>query len=369
MGIISATAYDNSDESMLHTDRLQIPRLSRRLPSSVVSQNCGIAIKPYTNWPKSGLAKVCFKPLQHLQRPLVEPAITNLSWIWHLCCFLHACGKQTPNWSGFMQHVTCGPHSAIAKVQMHPLIDLNPSNESCVYSTLIFVLSQARQLGLPVTCIMFDQPLWLKAVDICMSCGLDIVCRLGGFHLLMSFIGCIGHIMSGSGLQDIFLLNYGPNTVQNMLSGKTYDRAVRGHLLLERALMHLLLEMLLPEDADTVTSETDQFSSSDVEHLLKVCEAISQSTVDPSCSDVLNDDMLCKVVNIQEELKRQLSAKSRTAALWIQYLSFIQLLKNFIIAERTGNWHLHLSTTTSMLPLLLQQDIRIMLSQHDFMCS
>jgi len=63
---------------------------------------------------------------------------------------------------------------------------------------------QARRLGLPVTCITFDQPLWLKAVDICMSAGLDIVCRLGGFHLLMSFLGSVGHIMSGSGIEDIF---------------------------------------------------------------------------------------------------------------------------------------------------------------------
>ena len=32
---------------------------------------------------------------------------------------------------------------------------------------------------------------------------LPIVCRLGGFHTLMSFLGNIGAIMKGSGLGDL----------------------------------------------------------------------------------------------------------------------------------------------------------------------
>ena len=42
--------------------------------------------------------------------------------------------------------------------------------------------------------------------------------------------------MGGSALEDMFLLNYGgPNTVRHMLSGKAFDRALRGHLLTEHA--------------------------------------------------------------------------------------------------------------------------------------
>jgi len=44
-----------------------------------------------------------------------------------------------------------------------------------------------------------------------------------------------------------------------------------------------------------------------------------------------------------------LATKLRTAQLWLQYLLLVQLLKKFIIAKRTGDWHLHLSTTTAML--------------------
>ena len=50
----------------------------------------------------------------------------------------------------------------------------------------------------------FDQPLWLKAVEIAVSNKLDVTCRLGGFHVLMDFMGSIGGVVSGSVLQDAF---------------------------------------------------------------------------------------------------------------------------------------------------------------------
>jgi hypothetical protein len=52
--------------------------------------------------------------------------------------------------------------------------------------------------------LLFDQPLWMKAVDIAKAANLNIVCRLGGFHLLMNFLGSVGTVMEGSGIQQLF---------------------------------------------------------------------------------------------------------------------------------------------------------------------
>jgi len=57
--------------------------------------------------------------------------------------------------------------------------------------------------------------------------------RLGGFHTQMSLLGCIGYVMSGSGLEQLLEVVYAPNTVVHMLSGKALSRAVRGHLLVD----------------------------------------------------------------------------------------------------------------------------------------
>jgi len=95
-------------------------------------------------------------------------------------------------------------------------MDLNPKDLSCIYSTLVFVEWQAEQL------------LWLKVVNILLS-RVNVVCHLGGFHVLMSYLGTLGTLMAGSGLTDVLQTCYGSASVSQMMSGKAYARTVRGH--------------------------------------------------------------------------------------------------------------------------------------------
>ena len=56
-----------------------------------------------------------------------------------------------------------------------------------------------------------------------------------------------------------------------------------------------------------------------------------------------------KVILAIEEYKRCLSESSRASKLWIQYIYHIGLVKDFIFAQRAGNWTLHLVTAKRML--------------------
>ena len=47
----------------------------------------------------------------------------------------------------------------------------------------------------------------------------------------------------------------------------------------------------------------------------------------------------------------RLGESSRTAKLWIQYTRYIDIVKYFIPAKRTGNWQNHLASTAKMLNL------------------
>ena len=118
-----------------------------------------------------------------------------------------------------------------------PIIDLNPSDESCIYSTLLYIISQTEKLKVRTPCVTFVQPLWLKGYNIIRNKNLQIVCRLGGFHTLMSFLGSIGVLMKGSGLEDLFEEVYAGNSVTHMFTGKAIARATRAHILAESALM------------------------------------------------------------------------------------------------------------------------------------
>ena len=67
------------------------------------------------------------------------------------------------------------------------------------------------------------------------------VIRLGGLHLQMSFLSSIGHLMGGSGLEDVFETIYAANSVKHMLTGKAISLAIRGHLLVYGALHAILV--------------------------------------------------------------------------------------------------------------------------------
>lgn len=98
------------------------------------------------------------------------------------------------------------------------------------------------------TCfITYDQPLYFKTKYIIEASGfgdITVIVRLGGFHMLMSFLGCIGKIMAGSGLQELLCELYAEGTVKHILAGHAYSRAVRAHNLIQLALVETIFDEL-----------------------------------------------------------------------------------------------------------------------------
>lgn len=71
------------------------------------------------------------------------------------------------------------------------------------------------------------------------------------------------------------------------------------------------------------------------------------SAEEVSTAGVLEAIQQC--VHHQQDLTR---GKSRTAALWLQYMEMVDILRTFIKAEPTANWELYLQTVSEMLPYL-----------------
>ena len=250
-----------------------------------------------------------------------------------------------------------------------PLIDMNPSDTTCVYSTLKYIQEHAdRHNVTPI--ITFDQPLWWKALMITVTepvgSGLrSIVLCLGGFHTKMSFLGCIGHLMAASGLQELLELIYAPNAVVHMLSGKAIARAVRGHFIVDSALNALILASIfyvpIPGVSEMTNNEPEEVTeamqtyegSTGKTDLLEEVSVLYEKLLQGSMSaaHVCQDNIMIKIDNALQT-KKELLKSSRTAAMWFQYMDMIDILRKHIRAERTGNWELHLQAVSEMLPYL-----------------
>ena len=128
-----------------------------------------------------------------------------------------------------------------------PFVDLDPNDYNCVYSTLKYIEATCKNNEITPVCT-FDQSLWWKALQVLQSPKCDIglfVIRLGGFHTLMSFLGCVGYLMANSGLTEALQVMYAENTVQHLLSGKAYNRSLRGHQIIDLALDTILLREVI----------------------------------------------------------------------------------------------------------------------------
>ena len=210
-----------------------ITRPKKLIPVNEVISNKDIPIQFYDET-KDLLDCVKLKPRRELLLPHTRPQSVVLDWLWAASVFNRKAMQAM--WSGFMQSISQGVHQGKVKIAILPIIDLNPSDYSCIYSTLLFAQDQARQLDIKTPCLIFDQPLWQKAQEIVVTKSLDFVILLGGFYTFISFVGSIGHFMYGSGLNEALGTIDGENTVNKMLSGKSIARALRSLFLTEKAL-------------------------------------------------------------------------------------------------------------------------------------
>ena len=245
------------------------------------------------------------KPLEEIK--IVSPAINFLNLLWH-CGWMFATNDvPRPNWSGFMDRSSrCDslPMSnfaelhGVSKIDYLPIIDLNANDPTCVYSTLKYILAQSEKQKVHTACVTFDQPLYKLARTITEAEKFPIVVRLGGFHMLMSFLGSVGTLMKGSGLEELFETIYPSNTVGHMFSGKAVARALRGHMMAHSAIMTLLLENL---DYDY------SFLKSFYE------KAMNNTLEEEEIQNILSSGLLSDLYAKIDELKVNMKKKSRTA--------------------------------------------------------
>ena len=187
---------------------------------------------------------------------VVSDPTANLDVLWKASLLF---GKARPAWSGFMQSVHIGNHQGKSFVHFLPMVDMNPSDLTCVNTTLMYVARHAIGNGAkPI--ITFDQPLWWKAYTLIESEPTNsilrkVILRLGGFHTLMSYLGSIGHLMAGSGLRELMEIVYACNAVDHIITGKAVARAVRAHMLVDAALNTLLYSKALDVPIPQLTTD------------------------------------------------------------------------------------------------------------------
>ena len=164
--------------------------------------------------------------------------------------------------------------------------------------------------------------------------------RLGTFHMFMNVLGAIGTLMAGTGLKNILELEYVENAVVHMMSGKSVQRAFRGHLLVSKCLNRIIVASVLDENPGFM------FQVEEIEKMYS-----SLLTGDISLESLEESTAIVKVSIELEKKKSELAAQSKTSKLWLGYQKMLHTARAMIKADRTGSWKDHLQAVADALPI------------------
>ena len=298
----------------------------------------------YCSQTSKGLNSVKIRDVQELRNNFKVPYVAqriDLLWM----CGKYVNAENNPNWSGFMELMTSGlTEYEVSKISILPFINLNPTTPDAIYSTLKYAAEQCKKYGQKTCIITFDQPLYAKSAEMIEKGRTErdadlsnIILRLGGFHLLMSFMGAAGYIMAGSGLKDLWALIYATNSTEKMLAGHSYSRALRAHFLTGLALATIALRQL---DIDDDTKQ----------QLLELHQSVVEGTASFSVELLSQQPVLVDTYQKVIDFMEMKANKSHTAKLWINYFNLVQIMRLFVGAERRGDWYLHLQCVADMIP-------------------
>lgn len=332
MGIIKIVTPKNA---VLYDERIQ--KCTTKPKAKELAAISHVSLQVYDKPVVPGYSKVQVENL-HDGRALTEKTINGTDFLWLY-------GKwrdiaSLPGWNGYLEQLTKNEMNfSTSQVMFLPFIDHPASNVDTIYTTLLCALDIAKSHGQKTCVITFDQPLYSKAREMVAASDSSsnlckVVVKLGGFHMLMSFLGSMGYIMDGSGLKEALGNKiYAPNSVDKMLSGHAYSRSTRGHILVRLALSKIIFEDMKIEDG-TLDELIQQITSRDV----------SYSNVEGYMDN--SNIFLSTFLDKLDDLK----ARGPTAQLWVQYFEMVTIALDFVRAERLGLFQEHLDAVRRMLP-------------------
>lgn len=235
------------------------------------------------------------------------------------------------------------------------LIDASPTELSTVYTLLKKSVTMANRLGLDDTVIVLDQAIYAKALEVVWKQQQEfksVVLMMGDFHVACVFLAVIGKRFGDAGLRDLLIESriIGSGSLNGVLEGKHYNRALRIHKVVLEALMRLNWQAFIQCNRESQRSS--------ITRQLEAVEAARQNVREGPTSvniqALTGNPELKDLLQSFEDFNR--SSSGKMGKFWQSYIEMVTLLLRFIRATREGIWRLHLVCVKEMLPWMFAYD-------------
>ena len=246
----------------------------------------------------------------------------------------------------------------VSNIGYCPMIDGSSNDFSTIYTVLKHAQKISAAMGQADAVITFDLAIYSKAKEIQWRFPNElsnVVVRMGGFHVVLNFLSLLGKKFADSGLDDLLIESgvYAAGSTSTLMKGKSYNRGIRAHKLCLEVFFHLMWDALIL----WYESRDEKIPEEPVLHKIVDCVRAVESDKESTRESVrkISTD-LTEITDLFTIFKSENQERSNLFAFWDKYCSLVTTLLQFLKAERTGNWKLHLSSTAAMLPQFFAMD-------------
>ena len=226
-----------------------------------------------------------------------------------------------------------------------------------VQQCLVTSLEAAKQLKQEYTLITMDLAAAKIAYDIQwqnMEKFSKVIINLGAFHAMCSFMGSLGKMMTGSGLEDI-LIEAGvcaSGSIQKVLSGKHYNRAMRVHQHMADAVGRMIIAAFV--DSEALCNAESDLGFTNMTHL-------SELAIDPchvKLQSVMKNAKCLTFIDKFEKFKNQIRKGDlgKTAQFWLMYCDCIWKLMRYQRSIKENNLEEYIISIRQLCSLLFSAD-------------
>ena len=235
--------------------------------------------------------------------------------------------QQVPGWSGFNALILQEEQFTVCNVAYLPTIDQSPTELSTVYKLLNNSKAIVEKLMLKYAVITFDQAVYAKALEILFHNPIElnnILTRMGAFHIFCTLLAVIGKRFVDDDLRDIFIESniVASGSVDGVLDGGHYNRAVRSH----RIVLEALIRRSWVSFFQWLNENREEFSQDEV---LRYITCLRDSCNQTNADSMLHpDDFQILFALYWKFLKDCRTSNGSVSAVWLSYMALLQSMKN-----------------------------------------
>ncbi|KAK3735621.1 hypothetical protein QZH41_007397 [Actinostola sp. cb2023] len=290
-----------------------------------------------------------------VEKTQAESKARSSDVLWFICrAIMPGPDSQiVPPWAGWVSKTGTSEKSSQQSTVDYMAPIFAPVTENSTVQHILKVSQQAsREVHQQYTVVTFDLAVAKKAYALVWQnpeIFSDVIVQMGSFHLLCSYMSALGKLMRCSGLEEVLVESgvCASGSIQQVMAGKHYNRAIRVHKIVLEALERLLLDVFENQHEEELTEETKEL----------LCR-LADDPCEENLSNALSSESCAELLLHYSEFKAKVcdGQLGKTAQFWLKYMEKVWLILRFLRATKENNFELHIASLEQMASLFFALD-------------